>query len=84
MTRPPIPVPINCNEYAIEGTDRGRRILEHTPMERFGVAEEIAGAAVYLASDAASFTNGITMPIDGGYLGAGITDSFAPWAQSEE
>ena len=77
-------VPTDINRKMIEGTDRGRRILEHTPMERFGVAEEIAGAAVYLASDAASFTNGITMPIDGGYLGAGITDSFAPWAQSEE
>lgn len=72
-------VPTDINRKMIEGTDRGRRILEHTPMARFGVADEIAGAAVYLASPAARFVNGITIPVDGGYLASGIGDSVAPW-----
>jgi NAD(P)-dependent dehydrogenase (short-subunit alcohol dehydrogenase family) len=72
-------VPTDINRKMIEGTDRGRRILEHTPMERFGTGDEIAGAAVYLASEAGKFTNGVTIPIDGGYLASGIGDSVAPW-----
>ncbi len=76
-------IPTDINRKMIEGTDRGRRIIEHTPMERFGLADEIAGAAVYLASDAASFTNGVTLPIDGGYLASGIGDSVASWATPE-
>jgi NAD(P)-dependent dehydrogenase (short-subunit alcohol dehydrogenase family) len=72
-------IPTDINRKMIEGTDRGRRILEHTPMARFGKGEEIAGAAVYLASPAASFVNGITIPVDGGYLASGIGDSVAPW-----
>ena len=73
-------VPTDINRKMIEGTDRGRRILEHTPMGRFGTGEEIAGAAVYLASPAGNFVNGHTMVVDGGYLASGIGDSFAPWA----
>jgi len=73
-------IPTDINRKMIEGTDRGRRILEHTPMARFGEGGEIAGAAVYLASPAASFVNGITIPVDGGYLASGIGDSVAPWA----
>ncbi|MEM6393995.1 MAG: glucose 1-dehydrogenase [Planctomycetota bacterium] len=72
-------IPTDINRKMIEGTDRGRRILEHTPMARFGTSDEIAGAAVYLASDAGKFTNGITIPVDGGYLALGIGDSEAPW-----
>ncbi|MEM7627663.1 MAG: glucose 1-dehydrogenase [Planctomycetota bacterium] len=72
-------IPTDINRKMIEGTDRGRRILEHTPMARFGKGEEIAGAAVYLASPAASFVNGVTIPVDGGYLASGIGDSVAPW-----
>lgn len=77
-------VPTELNRKMIENTDRGRRILEHTPMGRFGKAEEIAGAAVYLASPAASFVNGHTLVVDGGYLSSGIGDSFAPWAMPEK
>lgn len=73
-------IPTDINRKMIEGTDRGRRILEHTPMARFGEGHEIAGAAVYLASEAASFVNGITIPVDGGYLASGIGDSTADWA----
>lgn len=72
-------IPTDINRKMIEGTDRGRRILEHTPMARFGTADEIAGAAVYLASPAGKFVNGITIPVDGGYLASGIGDSVAPW-----
>ena len=72
-------IPTDINRKMIEGTDRGRRILEHTPMGRFGEGGEIAGAAVYLASPAASFVNGVTIPVDGGYLACGIGDSVAPW-----
>lgn len=73
-------IPTDINRKMIENTDRGRRILEHTPMARFGSGEEIAGGAVYLASPAASFVNGHTLVIDGGYLASGIGDSYAPWA----
>jgi NAD(P)-dependent dehydrogenase (short-subunit alcohol dehydrogenase family) len=49
-------------------------------MGRFGEAHEIGGAAVFLASPAASFVNGHTLVVDGGYLASGIGDSVAPWA----
>jgi NAD(P)-dependent dehydrogenase (short-subunit alcohol dehydrogenase family) len=73
-------IPTDINRKMIEGTERGRRIIEHTPMGRFGKAEEIAGGAVYLASPAGAFVNGHTLVIDGGYLASGIGDSVAPWA----
>jgi len=59
------------------GTDRGRRILERTPAARFGQTSEMAGTAVYLASPAATFVNGQTIVVDGGFLACGFTDSVA-------
>jgi len=50
-----------------EGTDLRAQIDDRTPMERVARADEIAGAAVYLASDAASFTTGEMITVDGGY-----------------
>ena len=48
-------------------TKRGQSVLNHTPMNRYGKPEELAGAVIFLASDAASFVNGIVLPIDGGF-----------------
>jgi 2-dehydro-3-deoxy-D-gluconate 5-dehydrogenase len=49
--------------------DRSRAILERIPAGRWGTAEDIAGAAVFLASDAARYVSGAILPIDGGWLG---------------
>jgi NAD(P)-dependent dehydrogenase (short-subunit alcohol dehydrogenase family) len=43
-----------------------KHVLERTPMRRYGTPDEIAGGALYLASDAASFLTGHTLVIDGG------------------
>ena len=43
-----------------------------TPMQRFGTPEEIVGAAIYLASDASSFTTGQIVTVDGGYMASGV------------
>jgi len=64
--------PTELNEKLLNGTERGREILTRTPMKRFGRAEEIVGAAVFLASDAASFITGQTVAVDGGYLASGV------------
>jgi 2-deoxy-D-gluconate 3-dehydrogenase len=42
-------------------------ILARTPAARWGEADEVSGAAVFLASDAANFVTGATLPVDGGY-----------------
>jgi NAD(P)-dependent dehydrogenase (short-subunit alcohol dehydrogenase family) len=64
--------PTELNEKLLNGTERGREILMRTPMKRFGRAEEIVGAAVFLASDAASFITGQAVAVDGGYLASGV------------
>jgi NAD(P)-dependent dehydrogenase (short-subunit alcohol dehydrogenase family) len=52
-----------------ELTERGRKIIAHTPFGRFGEVDELAGALLFLASEAASgFVTGVTLPVDGGYL----------------
>lgn len=48
-------------------TDRGRTILDHTPMDRFGDPDDLAGTIVWLASDASRFVTGVIVPVDGGY-----------------
>ena len=67
----------DLNRQNLVGTDRGRRILERTPAARFGQASEMAGTVVYLASPAATFVNGQTIVVDGGFLACGFTDSVA-------
>lgn len=46
---------------------RGKTIVEHTPMGRFGEPEELIGAAVWLAGDASRFVTGVVVPVDGGF-----------------
>jgi len=46
---------------------RGQQIIDHTPMRRFGEADELVGTAVWLASDASRFVTGIVVPVDGGF-----------------
>ena len=60
------------NEGLLDGTDRGRELLSRTPMRRFGQPEEVAGAAVFLASEAASFVTGHLLAVDGGFLASGV------------
>jgi NAD(P)-dependent dehydrogenase (short-subunit alcohol dehydrogenase family) len=50
-----------------ELTQRGKKIVEHTPMGRFGVPEELLGAVLWLLSPAAKFVTGVIIPIDGGF-----------------
>lgn len=60
------------NQKLLDGTPRGNEWLMRTPMKRFGQVEELAGAAVYLASDAASYTTGSVLIVDGGILASGV------------
>jgi len=60
------------NQKLLDGTPRGQELLMRTPMGRFGQTDEVAGAAIYLASDAASFVTGQTLVIDGGFLASGV------------
>ena len=48
-------------------TDRGRTIIDHTPMGRFGEADELVGTLIWLCSDASKFVSGIVVPVDGGF-----------------
>jgi len=60
------------NSQLLDGTPRGQELLMRTPMQRFGKVGELAGAAIYLASDAASFTTGQCLIVDGGFLASGV------------
>ena len=62
----------DLNATLLDGTERGREFLLRTPIKRFGRLEELVGAAVYLASDAASFTTGHVLVVDGGMLSSGV------------
>jgi NAD(P)-dependent dehydrogenase (short-subunit alcohol dehydrogenase family) len=60
------------NQKLLDTTPRGQELLTRTPMGRFGRVEELAGAAVFLASDAASFVTGHMLVVDGGFLASGV------------
>jgi len=62
----------DLNASLLDGTERGREFLMRTPMGRFGKLDELAGAAVFLASDAASFVTGHLLVVDGGILASGV------------
>lgn len=60
------------NQKLLDESERGQEFLLRTPMKRFGRVEELAGAAIFLASDAASFVNGEILTVDGGFLASGV------------
>ncbi|HZQ19911.1 MAG TPA: SDR family oxidoreductase [Terriglobales bacterium] len=63
----------DLNKALLDGTPRGQEFIVRTPMRRFGKLEELVGAAVYLASDAAGFVTGHVLAVDGGFLASGVT-----------
>jgi NAD(P)-dependent dehydrogenase (short-subunit alcohol dehydrogenase family) len=64
--------PTELNRSLLEGTARGKEFLDRIPMRRFGNVSELCGAAVFLASDAASYVNGEVLVVDGGFLASGV------------
>jgi len=62
----------DLNAALLDGTERGKEFLLRTPMRRFGKVEELVGATVFLASDAASFVTGHLLVVDGGFLASGV------------
>ncbi len=62
----------DLNAALLDGTPRGKELLMRTPMGRFGKTEELVGAAVLLASDAASYITGQCIVVDGGFLASGV------------
>lgn len=64
--------PTDLNRELVYNTDRGREELMRTPMGRFGDPDEVVGAAIYFASDAARFVTGTILAVDGGYMASGV------------
>lgn len=64
-------IPTALNKSIIE-TPRGQELLMRTPMKRFGTRKEVAGAAVYLASEESGFVTGEIIAVDGGFLASGV------------
>ena len=62
----------DLNAKLLDSTARGQELLMRTPMGRFGKTEELIGAAVFFASDSASFVTGQILAVDGGFLASGV------------
>jgi NAD(P)-dependent dehydrogenase (short-subunit alcohol dehydrogenase family) len=67
----------NQNRYLLidretgKHTDRGKKILDHTPAGRFGEPEDLLGTVLWLLSPASKFVTGIVVPVDGGFSAFG-------------
>ncbi len=59
------------DEKTGNATARGQKIIDNTPMERYGEVEELSGTVAYLLSDVSKFVTGICIPVDGGYSAFG-------------
>jgi NAD(P)-dependent dehydrogenase (short-subunit alcohol dehydrogenase family) len=63
----------NQNRYLLidretgKNTERGKKILDHTPAGRFGEPEDLLGTVLWLLSPASKFVTGIVVPVDGGF-----------------
>jgi NAD(P)-dependent dehydrogenase (short-subunit alcohol dehydrogenase family) len=64
--------PTELNAKLITGTPRGEELRMRVPMGRFGKASELAGAAIFLASEASSYVTGEIVAVDGGFLASGV------------
>lgn len=64
--------PTDLNRGLLEGTARGREFLLRIPLKRFGNVEELCGAAIFLASESASYVNGEVLVVDGGFRASGV------------
>jgi NAD(P)-dependent dehydrogenase (short-subunit alcohol dehydrogenase family) len=62
----------DLNAKLLDGTARGQEFQVRTPMRRFGKLDELVGAAVFLASESASFVTGHILAVDGGFLASGV------------
>jgi NAD(P)-dependent dehydrogenase (short-subunit alcohol dehydrogenase family) len=62
----------DLNKALLDGTERGKEYKLRTPLGRFGQVEELVGAAIFLASESASFVNGHILAVDGGFLASGV------------
>jgi NAD(P)-dependent dehydrogenase (short-subunit alcohol dehydrogenase family) len=63
--------PTSLNRNILD-SPRGQELLQRVPMQRFGLVEELVSTAVYLASDASSYTTGQIIIVDGGQLASGV------------
>ena len=63
--------PTDLNRELLD-SPRGQELLLRTPMNRFGSVDEVAGVAVFLASDESAYTTGQIISVDGGYLASGV------------
>jgi NAD(P)-dependent dehydrogenase (short-subunit alcohol dehydrogenase family) len=64
--------PTTLNAKLVQGTARGEELIQRTPMRRFGLAREVAGPAIFLASEASSFVTGEVIAVDGGFMASGV------------